>query len=205
MLHGPACRWGPRVRGPEPVRGAGGDTASRSWCAKGDKRNLNCWNVFCRHIWQVSCSCFCDKEGVFCICNCMHISICHIACVFLLMRVFPSRKLKQSRPCKIQAAVAPRQDEESIRNHHKLSLRTQSKQLEPLQTGKRKSNFCFNSFKKCIHVMKPITRHLDLCNHISHVCFLLLHVRDRWPSLLYWVSSFYCWLDDSVLIESFYI
>lgn len=61
------------------VRGQGSEVESRPVAqektrrhraggAKGDKRNSNCWNVFCQHISLVSLHVFfCDKERVFCI------------------------------------------------------------------------------------------------------------------------------------------
>lgn len=119
---------GPRVRGREPVRGAGEDTASQSWWCK---RNSNCWNVFCQHISLVSCSCFFSViKRVYFVFLLLyaHFYLSHRLCIVLLIRVFPSLKLKQSWPCKMQAAVDATlaQDEESVQKHHKSPPRTQT-------------------------------------------------------------------------------
>lgn len=144
------------------------------------KRNLNCWNVFCQHISLVSCSCFCDKEGVFCI----FVIVCTF--LFVTQTVYcPVNKgvsftetqtklaLQNAGSCRCNTCTRRRKCSKSSQ----VASEDTDGRLELLQTRKRTSNFCFNGFKKCIRVMKSTRRLLGWCNHISHVCFLLLHVR----------------------------
>lgn len=122
---------GPRVRGREPVRGAGEDTVSQSWwCKRWQKefKLLEC--ILSTHITGFLFMFFSVIKRVYFefLLLYAHFYLSHTLCIVLLIRVFPSLRLKQSWPCKMQAAVDATlaQDEESIQNHHKSPPRTQT-------------------------------------------------------------------------------